>query len=125
MPLLKLSLSERLDQSKLDRISDSLTSVTKRTLRKKASLTRLDIDIVSTYLTGKPTDGFTFSLTITITQGSNSEEECQLWLREAFAVMREFGSSADTNINYLTIVTIPSTQWGFNGLSQEARKLGE
>lgn len=125
MPLLTLSLSETLNKNTLDKISDSLTCVTHRVLRKEPGVTRVDINTASTYLAGKPTNGFTFSLTISITQGTNSEEECQLWLQEANAVMREFGSSADESVSYLSIITLPSIQWGYNGLSQESRKLGK
>lgn len=124
MPLLTLSLSETLDKNTLDKISDSLTSVTQRALGKESSVTRVDINTASTYLAGKPTNGFTFSLTISITQDTNSAEQCQLWLQAANHVMSKFGASADESVNYLSIITLPPIQWGYNGLSQESRKLG-
>lgn len=123
MPLLTLSLSETLDKNILDKIADALTKVTQQTLRKDPSVTRVDINTVSSYLAGKQTNEFTFSLTISVTQGTNSEEEYQSWLQEVNAVMRHFGSSTDDNVNYSSIIALPSVQWGYNGLSQELRKL--
>ncbi|CAM4272396.1 hypothetical protein SHDE107825_13555 [Shewanella denitrificans] len=88
MPLLTLSLSEILDKNTLEKIAEALTDVTSRVLRKEPSVTRVDINTVSMFLAGKATVGFTYSLSISITEGTNSEEECEAWLRQANSISR-------------------------------------
>lgn len=119
-----LSLSKAQDKNTLDEIAEMLTKVTQQVLMKELSLIRVDIRTASTYLAGKPTNGLTFNLSISITHGSNSKMECESWLKEANTVMRKFGFNADKSVSYLSIITLPSVQWGYNGLSQESRKLG-
>lgn len=124
MPLLTLCLSKKPDDINLENLANELINITQRFLRKERQLTKVDISTVKTYFSSNNEDDLSFSLTIYLTEGTNTEDEYRSWLEAANDVMRNI-CFFDCSVNYISIITLPSTQWGYNGLSQKMRKLGK
>ncbi|EOX4357308.1 hypothetical protein ACPF3O_000831 [Vibrio cholerae] len=124
MPLLTLCLSKKPDDINLEKLANELINITQRFLRKERQLTKVDISTVKTYFSSNNEDDLSFSLTIYLTEGTNTEDEYRSWLEAANDVMRNI-CFFDGSVNYISIITLPSTQWGYNGLSQKMRKLGK
>ncbi|MGV1833002.1 hypothetical protein ACQZ6Z_26990 [Agrobacterium vitis] len=72
-------------------------------------------------MAGEPIGEHSISrLSIQITAGTNSEEEKAAWIRAAADLLECLPHDAP---HYLTIIEIPGTDWGFNGIAQTARKI--
>lgn len=120
MPLISLSISHQISEEELESISRSLTRVTELVLNKDPSVTRVDIGYSASFLNSCRSSGFSYSLNVSITAGSNSGDECARWLNEAHNVMEKY-CSADS-VNYITVNEISGNLWGYNGISQQSRK---
>lgn len=56
-----------------------------------------------------------------ITAGTNNEEEKRTFLMAAHAMLREMLGRADAPV-YVIVQEVPASDWGFDGLSQAARR---
>jgi 4-oxalocrotonate tautomerase len=126
MPYLKMRVSAKNTEETTQKIVDILMDHTTNILQKKADVTSIDIEYVSSkqwFVGGKNMDeqnGVTFYLDVKVTDGTNSKVQKSQYINEIFNDM-------DTLIgpikpaSYIVIDDIKSDSWGFQGSTQEFR----
>jgi 4-oxalocrotonate tautomerase len=57
-----------------------------------------------------------------VTAGTNSEDEKRLFLQAAHALLQDILGRTDAPV-YVIVHEVPAPDWGFDGLSQAARRL--
>ncbi|MCG7601577.1 hypothetical protein MHM84_17560 [Halomonas sp. McH1-25] len=123
--IFKLGDGSKLNNDSFGLLAQRLTESTVRVLKKKRELTvvRINHDTSNAqwFSGGKPLLGNAFEITIKITNKSNTQEEVSTWSREAYeSVIHELGGFEGPN--YISVLQNDETNWGFNGLTQYARK---
>lgn len=106
-------------------IQHGLTDLMAEILKKKRSLTVVEIDIAADSWVScgaKPLDpsNWTGRLMAFITAGTNSQEEKAAFQKAAHALLVERLSAPATPL-YIMVQEFPGTDWGYGGLSQAAR----
>lgn len=127
MPLITLRANKISSEKIRSSLAESLSLITERILRKNKEVIVLRFEAADQqaqwYVGGalKSGDGAIFELSITITKGTNTDEEKTEWIAEAWKLVAEALGSAP-HPNYISIQEIDAKSWGYNGLSQEPSK---
>ena len=126
MPLIKLTITKEISEDEKKDLARLLTEITVEILNKKINLTVTNIETKSAddwFIGGKslPTEHPCIaSLSIKVTQGTNSDEEKYKWIKSAWDILAvKLGNL--TEPSYIVIEELPSTNWGYNGLTQKQR----
>jgi 4-oxalocrotonate tautomerase len=128
MPLITLRANKISSQDIANSLAESLSLITEKILRKNRELIVVRFEAVDErsqwYLGGavKSDDGAIFELNIIVTKGTNTDEEKAEWIAQAWTIVTEALGSAP-HPNYISIQEIDGKSWGYNGLSQEQRKI--
>ena len=126
MPLLNVALSDSSDDNRNSRIAAMLTRLTEQHLGKDPSLTAVTIRPVTDamwFIGGQALTAdktASFSLHITVTQGTNTKPQMADYIKAVFTAMTEqIGSLREES--YIVIQEAPAAAWGYGGLTQEQR----
>lgn len=126
MPLLEIAISGQTDQARNNRIADQLTQLTEFHLGKDPALTAITINRLSEtdwFISGRSLGANTdasFSLRITVTQGTNTKSQMQDYIEAVFSVMTEQIANLRAE-SYIIIQEVPAAAWGYEGITQEHR----
>jgi 4-oxalocrotonate tautomerase len=128
MPLITLKTSEVLSSPTRDRFAEKLLLLTEKILRKEKKVTVILFEVsgksAQWYVGGhiKNDNDVIFELSITITEGTNTDLEKAEWMAAVWDLTIEvFGELP--HLNYISIHEVNGKNWGYNGLSQEQRKI--
>ncbi len=126
MPLLSVAVTGQPDPQRSAALADILTDLTNQHLGKKPALTAVAIHYLDPdhwAVGGKPLskqNANSFSLTIRVTQGTNTKPQYDAYIDAVFAALSDLmGSVRDES--YIIIEEIPAAAWGFGGRTQEHR----
>jgi 4-oxalocrotonate tautomerase len=128
MPLITLRANKISSEKIRSSLAESLSLITEKILRKNKQLIVVRFEVADQkaqwYVGGaiKSDDEAILELSIIVTKGTNTDEEKALWIAQAWKLLTEVLGSA-THPNYISIQEIDGKSWGYNGLSQEQRKI--
>jgi 4-oxalocrotonate tautomerase len=128
MPLITLRANKILSENERNSLAAGLTDITANFLKKNKQVTVVRFDAADQsgqwYIGGvaKNDAEAIFELSILVTKGTNSDEEKAAWLAAAWTLVTGILGNA-VHPNYISIQEIDVSSWGYNGLSQEQRKI--
>ncbi len=128
MPTLVLKLSPLQNPERYQTLASALTDLTVQLLRKRREVTAVIIDDLPGarwHIGGAPVAQPTALLEISITEGTNTEEEKAAFIAAAFAeLQRQLADDGVlTTASYVVVRELPASDWGYGGRTQQARKL--
>ena len=126
MPLIKLRVNKAFSEMPRNRLVQGLSLITEEILRKRKELIVLRLEAADQkmqwYVGGSAGgDEAIFELSITITKGTNTEEEKAQWIAEAWKLLTDILGSTP-HPNYIMFEEIDAKNWGYNGSTQSAAK---
>lgn len=128
MPLITLKANNIFSEKTRGRLAESLSLITQNILRKNKEVIVIRFEAADQrsqwYVGGvvKSDDEAIFELSIIVTKGTNTDEEKAEWIAHAWKLVTEVLGNAP-HPNYISIQEIDGKSWGYNGLSQEQRKI--
>lgn len=128
MPFLTLKLSRAPSPDKAARLVATLTDVTADVLRKKRELTVVAIEALPALhwsVGGAPRPSASpcgFLLEITVTQGTNTQDEKAAFVARAFAAIETILGAVEPT-SYVVVHEVPADAWGYGGRTQAHRLL--
>jgi 4-oxalocrotonate tautomerase len=127
MPTLQLKVSPAQNPSRHRSLADALTRLTVLHLRKRAEVTAViveDIPATRWYVGGDGVQRSTALLEVSITAGTNTEQEKAAFIAAAFAELHDqLGAGQPLEqASYVIVRELPATDWGYSGLTQAARR---
>jgi len=128
MPLITLRANKIFTLEKRNDLAESLSLITEKILRKNKQVIVLRFETIDQptqwYVGGvvKSDDAAIFELSILVTKGTNTDSEKTEWIAEAWKLVTEALDGAP-HPNYISVQEIDEKSWGYNGLSQEQRKI--
>ena len=128
MPTLVLKLTPLHNPERYQALASALTDLTVQLLGKRREVTAVVIDDLPAarwHIGGAPVAQPTALLEISITQGTNTEEEKAAFIAEAFAELQRqlAGDGALAAASYVMVRELPASDWGYGGRTQQARRL--
>ena len=128
MPLITLRANKISSDKIRSSLAESLSLITEKTLRKNRKLIVVRFEAADQqgqwYVGGviKSDDEAIFELSIIVTKGTNTDEEKAEWMAQVWQLLIDvFGNAPHPN--YISVQEIDGKSWGYNGLSQEQRKI--
>lgn len=128
MPLITLRANKISSEKIRSSLAESLSLITEKILRKNKQVIVVRFEAVDQqaqwYVGGtvKSDDEAIFELSIIVTKGTNTDSEKAEWIAQAWRLVIEALGSAP-HPNYISIQERDGKSWGYNGLSQEQRKI--
>jgi 4-oxalocrotonate tautomerase len=128
MPTLLLKLSPPQAPTRRQTLATALTELTAAILGKRAEVTAVVIESLPQsqwYIGGKLPPGTTALLEISITAGTNTPEEKAQFIEAVFAEL-QCQLAPDQGLeaaSYVVVRELPASDWGYGGLTQQARRL--
>jgi 4-oxalocrotonate tautomerase len=127
MPTLTLKLSQSLSENALEVLAAFLTKITHDLLGKREELTALMIEILPSqqwFIGGVPNAVPTAWLEISISAGTNSEHQKASFIHAAHDLLKAhlISNGLFALPSYVIVRELPTTDWGYSGITQEARK---
>ena len=127
MPTLVRQIAPPQTPDRHQSLARALTDLTVRLLGKRREVTAVVIDDLPAarwYIGGAPVEQPTALLEISITQGTNTEEEKAAFIQAAFAELQHqlAGAGALATASYVVVRELPASDWGYGGRTQQARK---
>ncbi len=128
MPTLVLKLTPLQNPERYQALASALTDLTVQLLGKRREVTAVVIDDLPAarwHIGGAPVAQPTALLEISITQGTNTEEEKAAFIAAAFAELQRHlaGGGALAAASYVVVRELPASDWGYGGHTQQARRL--
>ena len=128
MPTLVLKLTPLQNSERYEALASTLTDLTVQLLGKRREVTAVVIDDLPAarwHIGGAPVAQPTALLEISITQGTNTEEEKAAFIAAAFAELQRLLASdgALATASYVAVRELPASDWGYGGRTQQARRL--
>jgi 4-oxalocrotonate tautomerase len=128
MPALQLKIAPLQNPERYATLAAALTRITADALGKRAEVTAVLIDDLPAarwHIGGASVQRPTALLEINITQGTNTPEQKADFVCAAFAELkRQLGGGTGLHeASYVIVREVPATDWGFGGITQQARKL--
>lgn len=127
MPTLQLKVSPLQNPSRYAKLATALTQLTANHLSKRAEVTAVMIDDVPAarwYVGGCDVGGPTAFLEISVTAGTNTEQEKAAFIHAAYAEMQQQLAPGGVlePASYVIVRELPATDWGYGGQTQAARR---
>lgn len=127
MPVLVLKLAPLQNPERYRQLASALTDLTVDLLGKRREVTAVLIDDLPSarwHIGGATVAQPTALLEISITQCTNTEEEKAAFVTAAFAELQRqlAGDGALALASYVVVRELPSSDWGYGGRTQHARK---
>jgi len=128
MPTLVLKLTPLQNPERYEALASALTDLTVQLLGKRREVTAVVIDDLPAarwHIGGAPVAQPTALLDISITQGTNTEEEKATFIAAALAELQRqlAGDGALAAASYVVVRELPASDWGYGGRTQQARRL--
>ena len=128
MPTLVLKLTPLQNPERYEALARALTDLTVQLLGKRREVTAVVIDDLPAarwHIGGAPVAQPTALLEISITQGTNTEEEKAAFIAAVFAELQRqlAGDGALAAASYVVVRELPASDWGYGGRTQQARRL--
>ncbi len=124
MPFIHIRVAGKvLSADQQTHIQNEITSLMANILRKKAQLTAVFIEQVTSSgwsIGAKPVD-IAAHIEVNITAGTNTSEEKALFIAKAHQLLTQIPGSALPEATYIIIHELPSDSWGYSGQTQKAR----
>ena len=125
MPTLLLKTTATLTAPERRALAQALTGLSTRLLGKRAEVTAVLIESWPAdhwYIGGEAPAQPTALLDISITQGTNRPEEKADFIAAAFAQLAQHLGGALAPASYVQVHELPAGDWGYGGITQQARK---
>ena len=127
MPTLMLKITPLHNPDRYQAIAAALTAITAETLGKRPEVTAVVIDdlpLARWAVGGRTVQGATAWLEISITTGTNTEEEKARFIAAAFNELQvQLAPGGRIELaSYVTVRELPATDWGYGGLTQRERQ---
>lgn len=127
MPLITLKVNQIFSEAVRNTLAANLSLITEKILRKNKQVIVVRWETIpsSQWYVGHAIKGdeeAIFELSILITTGTNTDSEKAEWIAKAWNIVTEAIGNAP-HPNYISIQEIDGKSWGYNGLSQEQRKI--
>ncbi len=125
MPFARITIAAAdLDPSVTQALADDVTDLLRDALRKDPEVTVVSVQLVDParwFVARRRPEGATGAhLEVSITAGTNSEEERATFLREAYALLgRRLGVLPEAV--YVALYELDGRSYGYNGVSQHVR----
>jgi 4-oxalocrotonate tautomerase len=108
-------------------LAQQLTEITVRTLAKRGEVTAVLIDAAPTphwFIGGEVPEQPTAWLEISVTTGTNTAAQKQVFIAEAHAALvAHLGAGAAlAEASYVIVRELPASDWGYDGRTQAARQ---
>lgn len=128
MPTLSLKIAPLQNPDRYLLLATALTRLTADLLGKRPDVTAVVIDDLPAgrwWVGAAPVSGATAWLEISITAGTNTEEQKARFIQAAFdELQRQLAPSGGFEVaSYVTVRELPATDWGYGGRTQRARQL--
>ncbi|WP_227287692.1 tautomerase family protein [Boseongicola sp. H5] len=122
MPFLRLTAYPEPSSEIAAKLAVELTRLMAEILHKKAELTAVLIEgTTGTWTIGGEASDRACHLEVSITAGTNSEQQKADFITEAMSVLKKHAGPLHA-ASYITLREIPATDWGYDGLTQAARR---
>lgn len=127
MPTLQLTLSAPQDQSRHHSLAQALTRITAERLGKRAEVTAVlvhEAQATHWYIGSAPVQRPTALLEISITAGTNSEQQKADFVAAAYAELEaQLGRGQGLELaSYVIVREVTVTDWGYGGRTQAQRR---
>lgn len=125
MPFVHIRIAGKaLNQNDLARLQTETTRLMAEILRKKAALTAVLVEEtpVNGWTVGGAAVAVAAHLEAKITEGTNDPEEKARFIAEATALLKEMCGETLPVATYVVLHEIPAESWGYDGLTQSARR---
>lgn len=129
MPTLALKLSTATTADEARQLALTLTDLTVDLLHKRRELTAVSVETIAPghwYIGGDGVGNLTaqtFQLTITVTEGTNSDDEKARFIAAVFGTMADFLGRLDP-ASYVVVQDVAGEAWGYGGRTQASRRTG-
>lgn len=122
MPYLNCKLSVEESEDLAKEIANILLRNTSEILNKKAEVTAINIEFVSSkyWFIGDTRDKKSFFLDIKITKDTNTKEQKSEYINKVYKDMKSILGDINST-SYIVIDEVPSNSWGYDGFTQEYR----
>jgi 4-oxalocrotonate tautomerase len=124
MPYVRISVAADMDSSQVVRLQRGATELMARLLGKKSDLTVVSVareDAVCWSVGGNPATKTMSQLQAFITEGTNTAEEKDAFIAAAHTLLTQVIGESDGPL-YVILSEVPAGSWGYDGLSQMARR---
>lgn len=130
MPTLLLKITPQQTEERYQSLAVALTSLTAATLGKRAEVTAVmidDLELNQWSIGGRLPSNPTAMLEISITAGTNSEDEKARFIAAAFHELQRQLAPNQTleSASYVIVRELPASDWGFGGQTQLARRIAQ
>jgi 4-oxalocrotonate tautomerase len=128
MPLITLKTSKVLPDPLKKCLAEGLSLATEKILRKDRNVIVILFEVASQHAQWWLGNDFKdygvdiFELNIVVTKGTNSDAEKEEWIAAACQLATEVLGTVPYP-NYISIYEVEGTNWGYNGLTQNRRKV--
>lgn len=129
MPTLRLQVAPLLNPERYAALGAALTHITAQVLHKKPQVTVVMIDDLPAaryVVAGREAAQAIACLEISVTQGTNTAEEKERFIADAYAELHRQLSSPGMALHeasYVIVRELPADSWGYGGITQAARRL--
>jgi 4-oxalocrotonate tautomerase len=130
MPTLSLKIAPLQNPDRYQVLATALTQLTADLLGKRPEVTAVVIDDLPSgrwWVGAAPVAGATAWLEISITAGTNTEQQKARFIEAAFEeLQRQLAPGGSFEVaSYVTVRELPATDWGFGGKTQRVRQLAK
>lgn len=130
MPTLSLKIAPLQNPDRYQALATALTQLTADLLGKRPEVTAVVIDDLPTgrwWVGATEVSGATAWLEISITAGTNTEQQKARFIQAAFdELQRQLAPGGGFEVaSYVTVRELPATDWGYGGRTQRARQLAK
>jgi 4-oxalocrotonate tautomerase len=126
MPFIRVTaLGSTLPPEQISRLGSGITALMEGVLGKKASLTSVLVEqppAAGWFIDGEPA-WIAVQVDANITVGTNSAEEKAEFIDKTMKLLRAVFGSGLSPVTYVIINEIPAQSWGYDGRTQESRRL--
>lgn len=123
MPILNLKTTVQLSPSQAQEAMRQLVELSTQVLGKREVVTAFLHEVIpraNWWVGGRCDAVVQAQLDIRVTRGTNTEEEKSTFITQAYAVMERLFVGLDP-VCYVSVLEVPSSDWGYGGLSQFKR----
>lgn len=124
MPYVRIAVASHLEPNQVARLQRGATELMARLLGKRPDLTVVSVareDKVYWSAGGEPAVGAMAQMQAFVTEGTNTSEEKEAFIAAAYALLTQV-VGASVGPLYVIVSEVPAMNWGYDGLSQLARR---